>query len=546
MFDLLTVVGSYDHWQMCNVTDRPVVVYPKIYGALKARPNRFSVRPHDLLFTGTVRDPYRWDTQVFLNTLSESALPFPIVDGFLSETDYSFLMGEAKIVPTYVRRWGAFSTRGLEALSRGCCILYQEGGELGLYFSPDDGAIPYRPDNLKQKVTDILKGWKEKYEHAGKQGTLKARSEFSMERVVEEYFDFLSFLAFSTDMGKALHSRKQDLLIRTPALIYGWRGIHGEHPPIHGLKMYEYTVTIRIPPQKTIELLSTQLKSEIAMESLNLSLMGTGDLKREYGSELVWYFNLGRYKFNRFLKQPFGLLSGRDEPDPQLHSKLMKNDLEKEETVRLEMEMEMVSLFTEAISVSLAADLDVYDYTFFSEGFDYRSYFDLLWRGSDRGILGADARMKAESIIHAYCHAHLFLLTRDISHFWDALRNHPQPHLLRFILAHITPIEFFALIRNQSTQENSEYEHSKVLLSLLDSMSDFYPCELQKSIPWLKEVLGGRAREVSLDIDRCFNLGGQTSRADTESTWRRLRRWMGKRYPNGKRVYRWLRNLNLI
>lgn len=537
MFDLLTVVGSYDHWQTCNVTDRPVVVYPKIYGCQKFKRKHFSVRPHDILFTGTSKDLYRWDTQVFLRALTQVKASFPIVDGFLSEIDYSFLMGESKIVPTYVRRWGAFSTRGLEALSMGSCILYQEGGEMGLFFTPEEGAVPYRSDNLELKVSDVLKGWKEKYEHAGKRGALKARSEFSMEQVVEGYFDFLSFLAFSTDMGKAISSRKQDLLIRTPALIYGWRGIHGESPPTHGLEMYEYTVNIRIQPEKKIELLSAQFKSKVAMGFLNLSLMGAGDLKREYGSELVWYFNLGRYKFNQFLKQRFDLLSRQDELHPHLHSKLMKNDLAIEEAVRLE--LELVSLFTEALSVNLGSDLDVYDYTFFSEGFDYRSYFDLLWRGSDRGILGADARMKAESIIHAYCHAHLFLLTRDLVYFWNALRNHPQPHLLRFILAHISPVEFFALIRNQTVPENSEYDHSKLLFSLIDMMSDFYPCELQKSIPWLKEVAGGNAMEVSLAIDRCFTLGGQTSRANTESTVRRLKRWLGKRYPNGKRAYRW-------
>lgn len=532
MFDLLTVVGSYDHWQTRKITDRPVVVYPKIYGCPKVKTPLFSTRPYDILFTGTSKDLYRWDTQVFLKSLTQVSPSFPIVDGFLSEPYYTFLMGNAKIVPTYVRRWGAFSTRGLEALTMGCCILYQEGGEMGLFFSPEEGAIPYRPDNLEQKSLNILKDWKEKYKQSGKRGAEKTKSEFSMPRVLEEYFDFLSFLAFSTDIEKAKKTRNKDYLIRTPALIYGWLGILGDHPPTHSLEMYQYTLNIQTRAVGDIKLNSAHLKSEISLESFRLAIMGCDDLKKDYGSELTWFFNLGRYKFNRFFKNQLSksFYEGKE-----------RNDLEKQSVIA--MRMEIIGLFTEALSHKLGSELDVYDYTYFPDRFDYRSYFDVLWRNSDQGIISNDGKKKATSIIHAYCFGYLFILTKNPTHFWDALGKHPNSHLLQFMLSNSSKIEVDELLRTHPKSITWE-----IFTKILEDMLRKYPCTLsEENIPFLREIVLPHIWDKTFSIKNNYMLGNKISsnqiRKNLSENLKKLKRYIGYRMPLLKKFYQRIKSL---
>ncbi len=394
-FDLLTVVGSYDFWQTRAVTDCPVVVYPKIYGCTPNALVHESLkdRKYDFSFIGEAVDPYRFDTQCFLKELAAVSRSFPIITGcVLSEPDYFEFLRNTKIIPTYVRRWGAFSTRGLEALFSGCCVLYQEEGEFGLYFSKDEGALPYRPDNFIEVAQDALNRWYE-IQDCAEAGRRKAAREFILSDVLEQYFEFLSFLAFAIDMHKARRRRIPDEGYRTPALIGGWGGVFADDTIEASKAMYRYTD--RLAQKKDQTHTASFLKSQIALSKTGISL----DHVR---NDMMNCFNAARFLY----------YAGR----------------------------ESVPFFRQALSLkSLGENLDCLDYLYFPESFDYRGYLDILWRGSSRGVLNSEARQQASRMTQAYSYGYLFKVLQDPEYFWLALEKWESPNLAFFLAQGLSP-----------------------------------------------------------------------------------------------------------
>lgn len=396
-FDVLTVVGSYDWRQARALTDRPVVVYPKIYAALRPPAEGGPKdRPFDLSFSGEITDPFRFDTQMLFDELTAVSDAFPMIDKCgLSEAAFYELLARTKVVPTYVRRWGAFSTRGLEALSAGCCILYQDQGELGLFFSESEGALAYRPDNVRQIAMEAIGHWPDMQRRAAN-GRKKAASDFAFPLVMDQYFEFLSFLAAGIDVDEAMSRRGGDVA-QTPALISGWGGVFADEPQLTARRMYARA--LEEPGAEP----AVALKARIALDRLDDLAFPTGDM--------MGLFNLGR------------------------HLSSLTADHRKRPAAR---KIDPARCFRDALKAGeLSENVDCFDYLHGPDDFDYRTYLDLLWRGSREGKLADEAKREAGRIVRAFCNAHLFKLERDPSLAWEALREWPGPSVARFLLTNL-------------------------------------------------------------------------------------------------------------
>lgn len=419
LFDLLTVVGSYDFWQLRSLTQTPVAVYPKIYGCTSAVlqhvPSRG--RQFDWSFTGEATDPYRFDTQCFLKELSTVGEKIMILNGTsLAESDYFRLLRDTKLTPTYVRRWGAFSTRGLEAMFCGSAVLYQEGTEFGFYFSEQEGAIPYRPDNFVQVAEEALEHWPEVEKRANR-GRQKAESEFLLHNVLEQYFEFLSFLAFGVDMERARSRRASDVGRRTPALMGGWGGVFADTPAQAARQMYQLNLPSESGSESDVQAAAARLKSQIVFKKVI-------SLPTVLQDDMMACFNLARYLFHQF---------GPMNPGDKTAVPTVLQSLSDYYATILSKSREVEILFDRVTKLKALGDnLDCYDYLFCPEGFDYRGYLDILWRGSIRGQLLPEARQQASRLVRGYAWAYLFKIRRDVKCLWAALDEWESPNLALF------------------------------------------------------------------------------------------------------------------
>lgn len=199
--DAVVALGSADHAELSALSGRPTLVYPLLLGIdVESERNTALPRTKDVYISGSL----------FNNGLGKAACVFDIaqlpetyavdlIDGFVSPIEYYAQLGKAKTTFTYVNRWGALNGRAVEAISVGTCALVQEGTELQLYVSPEQGAIPYRKDNFLSVLDEVVREWDTRYAAYGQAGVARVKEVFEFTRCIQRYFNFLVATACRVD-----------------------------------------------------------------------------------------------------------------------------------------------------------------------------------------------------------------------------------------------------------------------------------------------------------------------------------------------------------
>jgi hypothetical protein len=121
-------------------------------------------------------------------------------NSYLSTDQYLNRLRDSKFTFGYVSNVGVLNSRVIEAMAEGCGGFYQDGSELGLFLGPQDGAVPYREDNLEHVITKTLDDWKSHYAAAVRTGIATSREIFDFRRVMRRHLILCT--AYASLVGK--------------------------------------------------------------------------------------------------------------------------------------------------------------------------------------------------------------------------------------------------------------------------------------------------------------------------------------------------------
>lgn len=202
-FDAIAVTGGVDHHEVTQGLGLPAIVFPKAVGI---NAEAFAGGdPHtkdcEIFCSGTTMSFYQLDKGHMIYRLMQLSdrHRVRIHRGFLSASQYVRDTARAKAVFSFVRRQPVWSSRALEALAGGAVALYQEGGGLDLFFQEDEGAVPYREDNLETVVERVMVQWDSRYAQAALRGRARVLKEFDLKVCMDRYLKRLALLASTID-----------------------------------------------------------------------------------------------------------------------------------------------------------------------------------------------------------------------------------------------------------------------------------------------------------------------------------------------------------
>ena len=202
--DAMVALGSADHEELSALSGRPTFVYPLLLGIdIDRERNAKQARTKDLFISGSLFNNGLGKARcVFDISQLSDKLNIDLVDGFTSADEYYAQLGQAKATFTYVNRWGALNGRAVEAISVGTCALVQEGTELQLYVSPQQGAIPFNENNFLDVLQEVTRDWDTRYAAYGQAGVNRVKEVFAFPRCIHRYFNFLVTLACQVDVRR--------------------------------------------------------------------------------------------------------------------------------------------------------------------------------------------------------------------------------------------------------------------------------------------------------------------------------------------------------
>lgn len=202
--DAIVALGAADHEELSALSGRPTYVYPLLLGIDVAN-ERCSTHPRtkDVFISGSLFNNGMGKARcVFDIAQLPDEISIDLVEGFTSANEYYAQLGQAKATFTYVNRWGALNGRAVEAISVGTCALVQEGTELQLYVSPEQGAIPFNEDNFLDVLQEVTRDWDARYAAYGQAGVNRVKQVFNFTRCIQRYFNFLVTLACQVDVSR--------------------------------------------------------------------------------------------------------------------------------------------------------------------------------------------------------------------------------------------------------------------------------------------------------------------------------------------------------
>ncbi len=224
--DAMVVTGGVDHHELRRGIGLPCVVFPKAVGIwadafARADASRKNV---DVFCSGTTMSFYQQDKGRLMYRLMQLAdrHRVRIRKGYLSPEQYIADTARSRIVFSFVRRQPVWSSRATDALAGGAVVLYQEGGGLDLFFSEEEGAVPYREDNLEQVVERVLSQWDERYAAAAARGRARALREFDLTVCMERYLKRLAILGATIDPSRRIRRPfRREVGLRYPPFARG-------------------------------------------------------------------------------------------------------------------------------------------------------------------------------------------------------------------------------------------------------------------------------------------------------------------------------------
>jgi tetratricopeptide (TPR) repeat protein len=220
LLDAAIVSDSVDHHEIIAGPGIPAYTFLKTFG-IDAAISRLPIgqKDIDIFFSGTAFHPYEQEKSacVFRLTQLPSHYKVVVLNTYLQSHEYMMHMARAKLVFTFVRRYGAFPSRGLEALARGANVLYQRGGRFGLFFSEAEGAIPYTDETLEQVIARVVATWNPTHREAGLRGREAVQRQFDFRAVMTAYLQFLTFVSATVEPGRRRKPEHIAAELRYPA-----------------------------------------------------------------------------------------------------------------------------------------------------------------------------------------------------------------------------------------------------------------------------------------------------------------------------------------
>lgn len=225
-FDKLIVYSAVDHFETNRLFG--VDVYTHVFSSSlhshrTPSPSRNREADYDIFVTGTSFRHFFADKSVLMYKISQldDSYNIRIVDGFTTSGLYRQALYNTRITPTFVRFYGCFPTRGIEALAAGGAVLYQDGGVLEDFFvKNDDKIFPYREETLESDVEEAIERIREK---ANAPVAEKIARLMGYERALPM---FLKFCAFISLFPKRL-SAKTSTVERHDYRVVGCHDLHG-------------------------------------------------------------------------------------------------------------------------------------------------------------------------------------------------------------------------------------------------------------------------------------------------------------------------------
>ena len=192
LFDGGIVLGSVDHRDIANfMKGGRAFVFPFLLGVgsdFEGLDQANIRKEFDVYVSGSLFNHNDGKSRT-LFLVSQLPAHYKVVfkDGYEDEATYHRALRAARCTVTYVARWGLINGRAVEAIANGCCALYQEGGELGLFLAEEDGAVPYGPDNVVEKVREVVDNFEQRHAHRLVEAAAKVRRVFDFKRAMHNY-----------------------------------------------------------------------------------------------------------------------------------------------------------------------------------------------------------------------------------------------------------------------------------------------------------------------------------------------------------------------
>ncbi len=194
-FDQVITLGPEEWAKVRSLRHGPVCTFPKLFGI---NPNHFQTitapenREVDVFISGTMSSHYHPDKARLLQALlGDTSLHIRSMDGFLAPLSYASELMRSKVSFTYIRHPGSMPSRGVESLAAGCAVLTQAGSALGLYVGQDEGVYIYEPDQLANRINDLVENWQTVGPQA-QRGSQIMRREFQQSRCISQFLRFLT------------------------------------------------------------------------------------------------------------------------------------------------------------------------------------------------------------------------------------------------------------------------------------------------------------------------------------------------------------------
>lgn len=188
LFDAVIALGSDAHADLSKISGVPTFVFPLLlHGLANLQETGVSTKRHDILLAGTLlEDSHDKAQSAFEIAQMPDQYCVALRDGFLSPRVRLGELATAKVTMTYGSLQDA-----IEAIGVGTCALYPSGGELGLFLTEAEGAVPYEAGQHLDVLCRVLGDWEAHYAAAARRGMERVSEVFDFHRCTQRYLNFL-------------------------------------------------------------------------------------------------------------------------------------------------------------------------------------------------------------------------------------------------------------------------------------------------------------------------------------------------------------------
>lgn len=424
LFDELVVNGPNEVEEVSRLSGVSVTAYHKTFNISDLLPPLppESLRELDLFVSGTTQHPYHPDKALLFNRILDIPnFNMYFYNQFLKQKAYYEMLGYSKIALTFIRHADAMPTRGLESLAMGCALIVQNQSVLTHYFTEEEGVVTYdfAKDNLNDVIMRIKREWP-LFEQRARRGAEIVRREFSAARVASQYLRFLTVLAAKPRPLRQMRS-VDDLVQKRSVQSKGW-----------GWPQDVYTDLINENKRRSIENEVAGLtegpstvnnKARDNMLDYYTWASNVKDLEHQYHrdqlSEIMLCFRQGTASFPRSLILHFNMIRAA------LHFGDPKEV--REALVRAEIVVGKMESYWHLLPMD-----DVMPWDFFSQMFNYRSYFDSVTEHLKGSLLLVNQHVK---LVLASLYYYLGHYTDQLLYLERAVELDPDFPFYRYRLA---------------------------------------------------------------------------------------------------------------